>query len=408
MDSTLLYLYILGIAQISVITLSIILFISPLICFAAYYPHEPAPRIVQLAYPTLQKIPFLLFVNQTVVHSEWYVASISQYAGARGTTAAKILTFATATAGVLQIILSILLWNAPNTNVSNTVNDARLVLLILGGIGSICLGQAESAIPWHYGRREQIILEWATLSETERQQRLNAAITSLEHIASSTFSVVIHPQWNKTAHPIPDTEAVDQGLLTGTLKTSEAIEALHDLQHYLPENGAPEIAPKGYITYRTYQMGSEDISIGGLNELILENDLSEKSLYTTIHIIGALLLMLCTWAAHLIPPFSSTHRILSLILGSVGGGMFLLFSFLQYLSGNYDQSPGIRSLPLCLTTRKPNCLFYYCRCVQTQPTAYRLSKKTLGLIFISIELIAFAAMMYSTGIEALILAVSDN
>jgi hypothetical protein len=407
MDSTLLYLYILGIVQILVITLSLLLFISPLLCLTVYYPHEPAPRIVQLAYPTLQKIPFLLFVNQTVIHSEWYVASISQYAGARGTTAAKILTFATSIAGTLQIILSILLWNAPDTNLPNTVNDARLVLLILGGIGCICLGQAESAIPWHYGRREQIILEWTTLSEAERRGELSEAAAALELLSASTFSVLLHPQWNKTVQTISDVPAVNEALLTGTMKTSEAIEALQDLQQYLPDNDAPVIPPSGYITYRTYQMGSEDIPIGGLNELILENDLSEKNLYSTIHMTGALILILCTWCAHLIPPFATRSRVVSLIIGSVGGGMFLVFSVLQYLSGNYDSSFGIKSLPSCLTTQGPQCVFHCCRCVQTQPSLYRCSKKTLGLLFIGIELIAFASMMYSTAIEALVLAGTD-
>jgi hypothetical protein len=65
MEDTISYLLILGVAQFGLVVIALGLFISPFICLSSYYPYEPAPRVVQLAYPTIRKVPF---VNQTVIH----------------------------------------------------------------------------------------------------------------------------------------------------------------------------------------------------------------------------------------------------------------------------------------------------------------------------------------------------
>ena len=305
MEDTVYYLLILGVAQFGLVVITLGLFISPFICLWSYYPYEPAPRVVQLAYPTIRKVPFALFVNQTVIHQRWYVASISQYAGARGSTAAKILTFATTAGGVLQVLLAILIWfhNTANANDNLYIDHIRFALLLIGGVACVFIGQAESAILWKYGREEQVYVEWATMSLETRKSELNrstqtltqvlstsspstgAVAVSINNVPTPDSNIIVHPQWKKVCNSLltekdntspllsnnpndhqvvtADTftsalvaknasskavvNDVANGSLIGTMTYSVATEALRDLQRFSSLQ-IPNIPPEGYIT----------------------------------------------------------------------------------------------------------------------------------------------------------------
>jgi len=482
MDPTLTYLLIAGLTQICLVGVSLALFISPFVCLSKYYPDEPAPRVVQLAYPTIRKVPFVLFVNQTVVHREWYVASISQYAGARGSTAAKVLTFATSAGGVLQLVLAILIWfynTTDSTGSNSTIAHIRLILLLIAGIGCVLIGQAESAVLWKYGRQQQIYTEWSMMAPETRREELIRATQSLSQIlaphvplnseadapsqrgtaVTSGSSVVgiedrkiiIHPQWQRVCQSVdknlfrshadiespshheaetptvkhrllttgdftsalinveastsssPSTDRITlnagiaNGNLTGTLTSNVAFEALTDLRRFATLE-TPDIAPEGYVTFRAYEMGGNDIIVGGVQELIIENDESEKNQYATIHMISALLLIVCSFAAHLMADSNSTAQVASKVLASIGLAFFVVFCLMQYIAGNYDSS-----IPEVITTENPGCLFHCCRCAQMEPSEYPCNKKLLGMAFIFVEMIAFGSIMASTAAEGIIM-----
>jgi hypothetical protein len=455
MEDTVYYLLILGVAQFGLVVITLGLFISPFICLWSYYPYEPAPRVVQLAYPTIRKVPFVLFVNQTVIHQRWYVASISQYAGARGSTAAKILTFATTAGGVLQIMLSILIWfynTSDYANEGSHSNHARLVLLLIGGIACVFIGQAESAILWKYGRQQQIYVEWASMSLETRKSELNRSTQTLSKVLSTSLpstgaiavsinnvptpdsNIIVHPQWTKvcdsllasndntspllTNNPndhqvvtvdtftsaLVETKAssgtmvndVANGNLIGTMTYTVATEALKDLRRFSSIE-TPNIPPEGYITFRAYEKGGDDIVVGGIQELILENDDSEKNEYSTIHMVSALLLIICSFVAHILTS-STVAQWVSMIVASVGMAFFIIFCLMQYIAGNYDTG-----IPEILTTQSPGCLFHMCRCSQMEPDEYPCNKKILGIAFIFVEMIAFGSIMVSTGIEGILI-----
>lgn len=493
MDPTLTYLLIAGLTQICLVGISLALFISPFVCLSKYYPDEPAPRVVQLAYPTIRKVPFVLFVNQTVVHREWYVASISQYAGARGSTAAKVLTFATSAGGVLQLVLAILIWfyNTTDSGGSNsTIAHIRLILLLIAGIGCVLIGQAESAVLWKYGRQQQIYTEWSMMAPETRRAELVRATQSLSQILAPQVSlhsqaeapsqrgteplrargvgapavtssssvvgvedqkIIIHPQWQKVCQSVdknlfrshadiespshheaetptvkhrllttgdftsalinveastsssPSTDRITlntgiaNGNLTGTLTFNVAFEALTDLKRFATLE-TPDIAPEGYVTFRAYEKGGNDIIVEGVQELILENDESEKNQYATIHMISALSLIVCSFAAHLMIDSNSTAQVTSKVLASIGLAFFVVFCLMQYVAGNYDSG-----LPELITTESPGCLFHCCRCAQIEPLEYPCNKKLLGMAFIFVEMIAFGSIMASTAAEGIIM-----
>ena len=469
MESTLTYLLIAGLTQVGLVCTCLILFISPFVCLSRYYPDEPAPRVVQLAYPTIRKVPFVLFVNQTVVHREWYVASISQYAGARGSTAAKVLTFATTAGGVVQLVLAILIWfynTTDSAGPNSTIAHIRFVLLLIGGIGCVLIGQAESAVLWKYGRQQQIYTEWSMMAMETRRAELIRATQSLSHILGSDHpdvpssqsegspvtavtsstgigvedrKIVVHPQWQKVCQlldnnfshteiatvkhrllttgdftsalinleastspsgsrdPITLNAGIANGNLTGTLTASVAVEALQDLKRFATLE-TPDIAPEGYVTFRAYEKGGNDIIVGGVQELIIENDESEKTQYATIHMIGALLLIICSFAAHLMVDLNSTAQVASKVLASIGLAFFVVFCLMQYIAGNYDSS-----IPDVITTENPGCLFHCCRCPQMEPSEYPCHKKLIGMAFIFVEMIAFGSIMASTAAEGIIM-----
>ena len=477
MEATLTYLLIAGLTQVSLVGISLMLFISPFVCLSRYYPEEPAPRVVQLAYPTIRKVPFVLFVNQTVVHREWYVASISQYAGARGSTAAKVLTFATTAGGVLQLVLAILIWfynTTDSTDPNLRTAHVRLVLLLIAGLGCVLIGQAESAVLWKYGRQQQIYTEWSMMAIETRRAELIRATQSLSHILGTdrpdvpqieapaspqsdatpatavgssagvgveNRKIIVHPQWQKVCQsvdknlvqshaetatakhrllttgdftsalinveastspsgstdPITLNVGIANGNLTGTLTASVAVEALQDLKRFATLE-TPDIAPEGYVTFRAYEKGGNDIIVGQIQELILENDASEKNQYAAIHMISALLLIVCSFVAHLMADSSSTAQVASKTLASIGLAFFIVFCLMQYVAGNYDSS-----IPEVITTESPGCVFHCCRCPQMEPSEYPCNKKLLGMAFIFVEMIAFGSIMASTAAEGIIM-----
>jgi hypothetical protein len=510
MEPTLWYLLIIGLTQVGLVGLSLTVFIAPFVCLYRYYPDEPAPRVVQLAYPTIRKVPFVLFVNQTVVHREWYVASISQYAGARGSTAAKVLTFATTAGGVLQLILAMLIWTY-NTSHSRRENiniaHIRLALLVIAGIGCILIGQAESALLWKYGREQQIYTEWSMMTVESRRDEIiratqclnkilgvsanSVVVTSqLTPIVVEDSKIIVHPQWQKVClsvdkcslllHNVNDTPSdhnishleitdpdpssrseesgrgegppepcsqpsihsttyndyfshiehrmfttgnftsalihveaatslscttnsitlnqnIANGNLTGTLTSNLAFEALRDLNRFATLE-TPIIPPEGYVTFRAYERGGNDIIVGGVQELILECDELEKNHYSIIHMVSALVLIICVFIAHFMADSHDISQFASKTLSCIGLAFFVIFCIMQYVAGNYDSS-----IPDFLTTENPGCMFHRLRCAQMEPREYPCNKKLLGMAFIFVEMIAFGSIMASTPAEAIIM-----
>ena len=119
--------------------------------------NEPRPRIVQWSYPAsalkyintrYRKFLFLRplkWVSRTRVLHEWYVKSISEYAGARGTSASKLMLMCTTMCGTLQIVLAI------GMNITQLCSRHRMWCLVLGGVCCVGIGVIESALLWESG-----------------------------------------------------------------------------------------------------------------------------------------------------------------------------------------------------------------------------------------------------------------
>src|ERR1700753_1872659 len=90
-------IYLFGCFHLSFIGFCVFLFTFPILlpCY-----NEPLARILLWGYPNNSKIFFVKHVHATVLHELWYVKSISEYAGARGTTAGKVLQSATSVLGM--------------------------------------------------------------------------------------------------------------------------------------------------------------------------------------------------------------------------------------------------------------------------------------------------------------------
>ena len=453
-------LLVVGCVDIALIILVMTLFILPFTCASRWYPNEPAPRIVQLGFPSLQVLPFSMFVVNTVIQPRWYVSSISEYGGARGSSAAKLLALATSAAGCLQFVLAIFIWQYTQYAYgSDYYALARFILLSIGSCGCIMIGFAESAILWKYGQMEQTRLLWVEMTNTQRIHAIRNAIAAYENMlsldtASQTDSVnvklVLHPAWQqamqkslaeKTSTPTRDPILssalhVYQALNLPEQTTQElrAVLKLTDIKAYLnqlqallatKESGLNHVSgiatvsfqdpilqdtpPAAYMAFVKYETDGQDILIRGASpELILENDAQEKGLYSTIHVVSALVLIVANFAANILDVdlYFFPARYGSVILSIIGLTAFIAFCLMQYLSGNYDDSLPFPSnwFPY-LTTESSSCFLHCCRCPQMQPKQYKsCSKKTLSLLFISVEIVAFLSIIMSIPIEAIMLS----
>jgi hypothetical protein len=132
--------------------------------------------------------------------------------------------------------------------------------------------------------------------------------------------------------------------------------------------------------------------------LILENDELEKNQYSIIHMVSALILIICVFIAHFMADSHDIPQLASKTLSCIGLVFFVIFCIMQYVAGNYDSS-----IPEFLTTENPGCLFHRLRCAQMEPREYPCNKKLLGMAFIFVEMIAFGSIMASTAAEAIIM-----
>jgi hypothetical protein len=131
---------------------------------------EPYPRVVQYAYPsTSENRWFLMHVAKTTLRKEWYVSSISQFVGARGTTGSKLMLLLTSTLSVSSVYIESVLWS------SGRVHTAVLVLTVVSSVGLALLGFVESSIEW-----APLPLDWPDLESQADTDRMNSYDQQLE------------------------------------------------------------------------------------------------------------------------------------------------------------------------------------------------------------------------------------
>ena len=104
---------------------------------------EPYPRVVQYAYPSLAENHwFLMHVSRTALRTNWYVSSISEFVGARGTTSAKVMLLACSLLSLSSIYIQAILWY------QDKVGVPVLVFTVISSIGLGMLGFVESSLQW--------------------------------------------------------------------------------------------------------------------------------------------------------------------------------------------------------------------------------------------------------------------
>ncbi len=166
---TLTLLMSLGIVHLILILIGCILFLILLgVCCWAW--DEPYPRVVQYAYPSSSENRWwLMHVSRTALRKEWYVSSISQFVGARGTTGSKLMLLLTTTLSLSSAYITAVMWCERACPLST------LVLTVLASLGLGLLGFVESSLEW-----TPLPLDYPDLESGEDQNRMNAFYSKLE------------------------------------------------------------------------------------------------------------------------------------------------------------------------------------------------------------------------------------
>ena len=159
----------LGVAQLGVVAAGCALFMGLIgVCCPSW--DEPFPRVVQLAYPSdAEKHWFLMHASKTALRKKWYVSSISQFVGARGTTGAKLMLMMTTATSVFSSVLGVLLWT------SDSMPDAAFGLGLLASAGLFTLGFVESAIEW-----APLAVDWPDLEDPLDEAKMSDYYASME------------------------------------------------------------------------------------------------------------------------------------------------------------------------------------------------------------------------------------
>ena len=356
------------------------------------------PRIVEWSYPSSSATFFVKQVFSTVIHELWYVKSISEYAGARGTTAGKILQTTTSVLGMSQLILALLIWqyysnsdqNSENFQ-SSSITLTRLILYCIGATACSVIGNCESAILWIYGRDEKIRTDW--MNESDRSAAISLTQIELKKLESATMLTTEE----QSAMPTKDE-------LTAALDNAEKVIGVGNIsQNY------PVYPPECYYVYERYTKITKELSYGKpyLN-IMVDEDEADKALYANIHMVSAIILIVCNTTAACLGWMNCFAKEVSIFFGLIGCGMFIVFSLMQYLSGNYDQELGLNDIcGMDLTTQQnTNCFrkfMHYFRCAQNEVESYRCSKKIYGIIFIFVEFVGFGGVSAAIGVEAVLM-----
>lgn len=158
----------LGIAHLLLVLTGCTLFLTLIgLCCPSW--DEPYPRVVQLAYPSSNENRwFLMHVSRTALRRNWYVSSISQFVGARGTTGAKLMMLMTTTLSLSSIYIQSLLWT------EGSIPTVALVLSVISSFGLGTLGFCESALEW-----APLPVDYPVL-ETVAQEKMDAYYKQLE------------------------------------------------------------------------------------------------------------------------------------------------------------------------------------------------------------------------------------
>lgn len=382
-------IFILGCFQIGFIVFCVLLFTLP-ICLPCYR-HEPMPRITQHGFPADSKILFVKHVHATVIHDQWYVKSISEYAGARGTTAAKVLAAATSVLGMLQFTLSLLIWSQyenisfPSKGGNSDIYLWRMILYCIGSFACAVIGNAESAISWEHGRNEKIRASWVNDDSKDLTIR-------------ETHDALIR------LRDLPQIEPSDVKIRPTEKEFEEAINNLHQIiiGEGIVDNVRP---PYGYYVYKRYTKKKKESNYGTpYLHVMVSDDEKDKWVYGIIHMLSAVGLIACNTIASLLGWRMSFAKDTAMVFSIIGASFFMIFSLMQWLSGNYDQDIGLDNIcGMDITTQKKTRFINIFRCAQYEVENYRCSKKTLGIIFIFVEFIGFGGVVASTGIEAILM-----
>jgi hypothetical protein len=459
-------IHILGWLQLSVIALCLLLFVAPFTFFRKYYPNEPQLRITQLGFPSGSSVAFLMHVHSTVLHDRWYVKSISEYVGPRGTTASKIMSAITSIVGTLQIVLALLVFayekggnNGTSGNSSSEGGSeaiAQLVLLCLGGAMGIFVGIAESTLPWKYGREAKIHAQWRDADLATKREMLSEAIRELPQYSetnsgSSTSSNLINfdylsMQLQSCLHSLP--------LVTATPSSAPAIATAFDFNQGNNNNNNSSVArtaitnkdetkndekkddrkedtklnqantaitkpeldrpPQAYLDYAVLRaQHREQTEHNNSYRQVLEiNDSAVKDEYNAIHMAVALGLVFFNSIAFFLnaPTQSSTANLVAFLCALIGLSIFVVFSIMQYVSGNYDDGLAILKRYTCKGLLPHGMLSASCcpslRCNQQEPEHYpaNCSRQTLGRVFIAVEILGFGLLVLSLSLKSIILS----
>jgi hypothetical protein len=127
----------LGVVQIFAVFISLLWLYIPICLSTSRIDQEPRVRMVRWLGSRVNK-----WVMLTKALQSWYPKSISEYSGARGSTQHQVLAAATSVAGTLQVAIAILLW------IGSYATVGRMIVLIIGGVCCVFIGQMESAINW--------------------------------------------------------------------------------------------------------------------------------------------------------------------------------------------------------------------------------------------------------------------
>ena len=140
---------------------------------------EPCPRAVRWTYPEEiqphQRHWFLLHVAQTRLVKGMYVASISQYVGARGTSGAKLMLMSCTAVAICQMQTAWMLWRMSQLVHGEAQPITRMVLMWAAAISLMILGLAESA------------LDWQTQIKSKKDDEDNADGSGMAHTPSFSF-----------------------------------------------------------------------------------------------------------------------------------------------------------------------------------------------------------------------------
>lgn len=339
--------------------IGVICLVFPIVCCTKSYV---LPLLRRTNWTTNHRAghkPWLDLMTATSISDldiEQYASSISQYSSARGSTSCKCFNICCSCVGTLSIVLDIMLYEA------GLASNSRMAALILGSVGILVLGSCESAVRF------------------------------IENPKLLTFGDRLR------AASIEAVKRVHQDFFTHKPKSADA--KTQELEVLSPND--LEVAIKN-------GPGAHVCNIH-LSSIRLEDDEDAKSLYSSVHLFSALLMVVGIFASQVLNYQVNGKRTPSLVLSIIGVFFFLVFCLVQYVAGNFDDGLQFtlrgKSFNLSLRHFFPSIPDWSARNwnpVDEDGHQKRTLQQTAncGKIFIFVELIAFVCISLATPLEAI-------